>query len=927
MADLDRVFWIRNNLRIITKDGRLIRLEPNIGQMMLHNSVQLQRERGLPVRVKLLKPRQVGWTTWTIAEGFYEVYSKPNWKAMAVSVDSDSTDNIFKMARTYHEELPASLQRKMDNTNKKEIVYSRPHRSSIISQTAGKLSLGRSFMAQYLLCSEIAFWENAATQMSGLEDVVSLKPGTTIIQETTANGQGGYFYEGFWEAVDKRKRYPDDYSDYIPVFFPWYKFPEYAVEPSSGFVFTREDRSIQKRFDLTDAQLYWRHLKIKEKNGDVSLFMQEYPACVVAGTRVGTNRGIIPVEQIVAGNVGTFGVVDHVYEQRPSQTYRLTTELGYIVEGTEDHPIFLAEGQPLFPDWKETVPLAKCIAGMKIALAPPMLAQEEYVEKWREAGVDCSVRITPDWGRFLGYFMGDGSYHSDTLSVVCTRKDEDVAADVDALIRKLLGLNPKRRCVGSHDGGTEIRVGSQRLRSAFGKLGIVELGKRKTRRIVKVPECIWRSPRAVIVEFLRGLFESDGFSNRQTGDVKFFSKYQEFIDDVQLLLLAFGITSKGTSVKKLSGDGHEYMGRELRLRAREALLFHQRIGFISARKRQNGRTKCRDKQPDVLSDRVKSVESVGVKITYDLTVRDGHAFDANGIKTHNTAREAFQQSGNPVFPPELIAYQDSTVKEPKRYLFDETSGVPKPELTDDSFSVWWILEMPKEGHSYSMGIDTAEGRLSDVNNPKSKLDMDGCSILDRSTGNYVAIYMGRGDQKELAVQAMRAAIFYNEAYVAPEIPQSMILLNYFKEHGYPNLYNRQRHEDRESETESEVLGWRTTAITRKWLVDDWITATKDSLRVGFQQIVDQMRTFVRTSNGRPDHLPGEHDDLLISAMIAYQAHKRCPMSDLPMKTAHTGEAAAPEREDEDDDLARIGAVDDWIPGEDDDDDNEEEYTA
>lgn len=567
MADLDRVFWIRNNLRIITKDGRLTQLNPNVCQMSQHNSVQLQRERGLPVRELLLKARQWGGTTWITAEGFYEIDHNSNWNAMAVSVDADSTDHIFRIIRLYHDELPRGIRKATDNTNRKEIIYSRPHRSRFLSQTAGKTSLGRSFTCQYLHCSEVAFWENAELLMSGLEQIVPYKPGTTIIQETTANMQGGYFYNIFSDAVDRRKRYPDDYAGWMPVFMPWYKFPEYAVDPPAGFGFSKEERSIQKRFDLTEAQLYWRRLKLDSLNGDVSLLAREYPA---------------------------------------------------------------------------------------------------------------------------------------------------------------------------------------------------------------------------------------------------------------------------------------------------------------------------------------------------------------------TWREAFQQSGNPVFPAELIAYQDSTVKEAKRYLFDETSGVPAPELTDELTNCWFILQMPKEDHDYAVGIDTKEGRLSDVNNPKSKTDRDGVAILDRNTGEYVAIYIGQSDQKELAVQALRACVFYNEAYVAPEIPQSMILLNYFREHGYPNVYNRQRHEDHETETESEVLGWRTTGITRKWLVDDFIVACKDSVRVCFQQVVDEMRTFVRTGNGRPDHLPGEHDDLLFAAMIAYQAHKRCPMGQRALKITHTG-GPSPEHEDSDNDLARVGAVDDWVPGED-DDEEEEEHT-
>lgn len=1293
--DTERLQWIASNLHIITKSGTRVRLVPNSVQLMLHMAMQQQRVRGLPVRLEILKARQEGCSTWIEAEGFYEAFHRPNWRAMAVSVDADSTDHIFGITKLFDEDLPAGLRKEKDNTNRKEIKYSAPHRSSFLAQTAGKFSLGRSFTIQYLHCcvaegtlivtkdgravkieqcvlgdpvqthtgaastisvwsmqqkrckkftfrgmrtlplvatpehkvwtregwkplgdmvlgecigypvkqiattirrlpfaqpairrpqnggsaervpattkldyalgrivgfylaegttsrqhksphqfcrtvfavhekevpmvlewlqplrglfcsarvrqpakdsktrcvdvhgkslaafitnlvgrtdekhgpenwwrmpaefirgtvdgylagdghfskdpnsrtirtssirpaitlymrdaiaslglgwpsiefrdggirhgrnekpqhtltvtgdaviaiaqglgkpytprvrptrgiaqpcriedgfawiplqsvsdagerwvydlevahddhsycvlqgavsnSESAFWENAETQMSSLEEAVPMKPETTIIQETTANGQGGYFYQSWKENLNRRRGHPENFSGYIPVFFPWYIFPDYSIQPPSETIFTKEERAIRDQFQLTDGQLYWRRMKIESKNGDVSLFCQEYPACVVAGTRIGTDRGILPVEQIVAGDKVTFGIVDHVYGQRPSPVYRLVTSLGYSVEGTADHPIFLRDEFPLSGGSGNTIPLSECTKGMKVMLVSPRLAEYEYVERWQEAGVDCSIRITPEWGRLLGYFAGDGSYHADALSVVCDAKDEEVICDVDFLIRKLLGLSPSRRIVGTKGGGIELRVHAKRLRSAFGQLGIIEMREHKTRRIVKVPECIWRSPRSVILEFLRGVFEADGFCNKVSGDVKFFSKYPDFMRDIQILLLSFGITSRVTSVVKTHNDGHSYTGREMALRSRESFLFHKTVGFISKRKSGRSRCKTRDKGSVDLWDVVECVSRTGIETTFDLTVADGHAFDANGIKTHNTWQEGFQVSGNPVFSAEIVAGQSAFQKSSFQHVvLDEMGGSVEVVSCDEELNCWRVSSPPKDAHDYVIGIDTMEGRLSDVQNVRSNLDYDGMVVLDRNTGEVAALYHGRGDQRQLACQAFAAAIWYNEAFVAPEIPQGMVLLDYFKSRNYPYLYNRQRHEDRETETASEVLGWRTTAITRKWLVDDMVVACKEqSIKLIFPELIDEMRSFVRDKTGRPGHLPGEHDDLLFAGMIALQCHKRVPLSNKPYAYSHTGEDVKPAVDDND--LARTGAIDHWRPEEEDETDD------
>ncbi|HIJ71155.1 MAG TPA: hypothetical protein HPP87_07305 [Planctomycetes bacterium] len=272
--DYNRLAWISAKLHIIDKRGHFRLLAPNNGQLLLHAEMQQQRARNLPVRIVLLKPRQVGWSTWTEAEAFHDVYHQPNTNAMAVSVDADSTDVIFGMAKRYHTSHPEPLP--TDNTNRKAIIFSDPHRSAFHAQTAGKVGVGRSFQARFLHCSEVAFWSDAATQLAGLYQMVPEDPGTYIILESTANGMGGAFYDTYMEA--KERVGSGDFRGFRPVFFPWYEFNEYSVDPPDGFEATPEERQEAQLHSLTDAQLYWRRLKIQELNGRIDVFRQEYPA-------------------------------------------------------------------------------------------------------------------------------------------------------------------------------------------------------------------------------------------------------------------------------------------------------------------------------------------------------------------------------------------------------------------------------------------------------------------------------------------------------------------------------------------------------------------------------------------------------------------------------------------------------------------------
>ena len=166
----------------------------------------------------------------------------------------------------------------------------------------------------------------------------------------------------------------------------------------------------------------------------------------------------------------------------------------------------------------------------------------------------------------------------------------------------------------------------------------------------------------------RGILSGCSWSRRWCGwlvgsaNVKFFSKYESFVKDVQLLLLGFGITSRRIHVEKKSGNQkHNYMGNELSLRNAEAKLFKNEIGFLGQRKI----ARCKswiyseyNKGKELkLEDEVISITSLGFNNVYDIEMQgEPHVFDAQGILVHNcNSAEAFQLTGEDSYVPnELV---------------------------------------------------------------------------------------------------------------------------------------------------------------------------------------------------------------------------------------------------------------------------------
>lgn len=284
--------WQRANLKIINKQSRLVPLKHNIAQLKVHNALEIQRSRGLPQRVIIVKARQEGVTTGLEARIFEDITRKANRNADLTSMDVDGTNKVFEMCQTFLYELPAHQKHKIDRTNRKEIKYAPPHRSGLLCQTAGKEVLGRGGTTTLVHATEVAFWRNAGKQLQGLLNEVPSEPDTLVALESTACGDSGEFYNRYWEAVKCLKQNRAAFDGYLPVFLPWYIFPEYKMQipgylegrlemiPDDPFCEPQHcEQYLAMGIALTPEQWYWRRSKIRTTCGmDIGKFKQEYPA-------------------------------------------------------------------------------------------------------------------------------------------------------------------------------------------------------------------------------------------------------------------------------------------------------------------------------------------------------------------------------------------------------------------------------------------------------------------------------------------------------------------------------------------------------------------------------------------------------------------------------------------------------------------------
>lgn len=299
--------YIEKCLKIKTKSGTVVPFRLNDAQRKLYAVAKRQQDAGKPVRLIILKARQLGFSTLTEGLIFHACATRKNVNALIVAHREDATANLFRMSKLFYDELPAPVKPMLRASNAQELVFENPSklrserearpglRSRIRCATAGGRGIGRSDTLQCVHLSEYAFWpdgaDGKASTLAGILQAVPSLPGTMVVIESTANG-----FEDFKERWDAAVAGENDFE---PVFFAWFENPDYSMPVVPGTEWTPEERDLKAAYQLTDEQLQWRRWCIANNcGGSLDMFRQEYPASP-GEAFLHSGTGVFDNEQIV----------------------------------------------------------------------------------------------------------------------------------------------------------------------------------------------------------------------------------------------------------------------------------------------------------------------------------------------------------------------------------------------------------------------------------------------------------------------------------------------------------------------------------------------------------------------------------------------------------------------------------------------------
>jgi len=208
----------------------------------------------------------------------------------------------------------------------------------------------------------------------------------------------------------------------------------------------------------------------------------------------------------------------------------------------------------------------------------------------------------------------------------------------------------------------------------------------------------------------------------------------------------------------------------------------------------------------------------------------------------------FLGSGDNVIPPETVEHiRETCIREPENKFMG---------------GAIWQWKEPVVGHKYIMGIDVSRGDSEDFTT---------FCIIDFDEREQVLEYLGKIPPDVAAEVAYKWATMYS-AFIVIDITGGMGVSTSRKlqEMGYKDLYvdgkdvfNKWKYDPKIND---KIPGLNFNS-KRVQIISAFEEALRHKFLVRSIRLLNELNTFVYI-NGRPDHMKGQHDDLIMAMAMA-----------------------------------------------------------
>lgn len=225
--------------------------------------------------------------------------------------------------------------------------------------------------------------------------------------------------------------------------------------------------------------------------------------------------------------------------------------------------------------------------------------------------------------------------------------------------------------------------------------------------------------------------------------------------------------------------------------------------------------------------------------------------------------------GKSVFDAQAVTGRLAEAPEPVKVGYfiyrDMGLGIEDVQWVEDPIDGFIRIYRDREyGRPYVVGGDTAgEGS-----------DWFVAQVLDNVTGEQAAVLRHRMDEDLYAKQLYCLGRYYNDALVGVECNYSTYPVMELARLRYPRQYVREAF-DEYTHKPKQSFGFQTNSKTRPVILAGLIKAVREDVgAVNDRDTLEEMLTFVRNEQMRPEAESGAHDDTVMALAIAQYIRPR-----------------------------------------------------
>jgi len=264
----------------------------------------------------------------------------------------------------------------------------------------------------------------------------------------------------------------------------------------------------------------------------------------------------------------------------PPYFIEILLQNGRKVEVTPEHPWWVVRNGAL-----TTIPAEKVAKGEFLPIPEELPIQGEaqyfdfnHAKGYYRKGIKIPAHNSPEFCRFLGYHLSDGSYELNRgvkNGINFWNSNPALIEDYTSLVKNIFGVDPY---IQRREKRKAVRITSMHLIDFLREIdpSLLMDGKKK-----RIPPLIMKSKKEDISQLLRALFDGDGgvfLSQRNGARIKLTTENREMAEQVQELVCRFGIRAtifdESENIYRVDITGQDNLS-----------IFYHEIGFLSSKKR------------------------------------------------------------------------------------------------------------------------------------------------------------------------------------------------------------------------------------------------------------------------------------------------------------------------------------------------------